>query len=90
MENRELVDTSSPLGRSKRHIEIVLPTGASYRAGDYLSVLPENPARQYRPGTTPLWTCLRRSGDSPLSSRHTNVFSDWTAGYGRGIADQLR
>jgi cytochrome P450 / NADPH-cytochrome P450 reductase len=43
VENRELVDTSSPLGRSKRHIEIVLPTGASYRAGDYLSVLPENP-----------------------------------------------
>jgi cytochrome P450/NADPH-cytochrome P450 reductase len=44
VENRELVDMSSPLGRSKRHIEIALPAGMSYRAGDYLSVLPVNPA----------------------------------------------
>jgi cytochrome P450/NADPH-cytochrome P450 reductase len=43
IENRELVDTSSPFGRSKRHIEIALPAGMTYRAGDYLSVLPENP-----------------------------------------------
>jgi cytochrome P450/NADPH-cytochrome P450 reductase len=43
VENRELVDTSSPLGRSKRHIEIALPEGMTYRAGDYLSVLPLNP-----------------------------------------------
>ena len=41
--NEELVDMSSPLGRSKRHIEIELPAGMSYRAGDYLSVLPRNP-----------------------------------------------
>jgi cytochrome P450/NADPH-cytochrome P450 reductase len=43
VENRELVDLSSPLGRSKRHIEIALPAGMTYRAGDYLSVLPLNP-----------------------------------------------
>ena len=43
VENRELVDMSSPLGRSKRHIEIALPAGMTYRAGDYLSVLPINP-----------------------------------------------
>lgn len=43
VENRELVDMSSPFGRSKRHIEIALPEGADYRAGDYLSILPENP-----------------------------------------------
>ncbi len=43
VENRELVDMSSPFARSKRHIEIALPDGADYRAGDYLSVLPENP-----------------------------------------------
>jgi len=43
VENRELVDMKSPLGRSKRHIDIALPTGMSYRAGDYLSVLPHNP-----------------------------------------------
>jgi cytochrome P450/NADPH-cytochrome P450 reductase len=44
VENRELADLSSPMGRSKRHIEIALPAGMTYRAGDYLSVLPINPA----------------------------------------------
>ena len=43
VENRELVDMRSPLGRSKRHIDIALPDGVSYRAGDYLAVLPHNP-----------------------------------------------
>ena len=43
VENRELVDMTSPLGRSKRHIDIQLPEGMSYRAGDYLAVLPHNP-----------------------------------------------
>ncbi|OYU44996.1 MAG: hypothetical protein CFE44_09860 [Burkholderiales bacterium PBB4] len=42
IENRELVDMGSPLARSKRHIEIALPAGMSYRAGDYLAVLPRN------------------------------------------------
>lgn len=41
-ENRELVDLSSPFGRSKRHIEFALPEGTSYAAGDYLAVLPQN------------------------------------------------
>ncbi len=43
VDNRELVDMSSPLGRSKRHIEIALPDAMSYRAGDYLAVLAHNP-----------------------------------------------
>jgi cytochrome P450/NADPH-cytochrome P450 reductase len=43
VENRELVDMASPLARSKRHIDIALPEGMSYRAGDYLAVLPHNP-----------------------------------------------
>ncbi|MGE4191678.1 MAG: cytochrome P450 [Thermoanaerobaculia bacterium] len=43
VENRELVDLGSPIGRSKRHIEIALPEGMTYRAGDYQSVLPINP-----------------------------------------------
>ena len=43
VENRELVDMASPLGRSKRHIDIALPEGMTYRAGDYLAVLPHNP-----------------------------------------------
>jgi len=42
-ENRELVNMSSEFARSKRHIEIELPEGMSYRAGDYLAVLPHNP-----------------------------------------------
>lgn len=41
--NRELVDMTSPLGRSKRHFEFELPEGMTYRAGDYLAVLPRNP-----------------------------------------------
>ncbi|WP_069805850.1 MULTISPECIES: cytochrome P450 [Thermogemmatispora] len=41
--NRELVNLASPLGRSKREVEIALPEGMSYRAGDYLAVLPTNP-----------------------------------------------
>ena len=43
VENRELVDMSHKLGRSKRHIDITLPAGMTYRAGDYLAVLPTNP-----------------------------------------------
>jgi cytochrome P450/NADPH-cytochrome P450 reductase len=43
VENRELVDITSPLARSKRYFEIALPEGMTYRAGDYLAVLPDNP-----------------------------------------------
>jgi cytochrome P450/NADPH-cytochrome P450 reductase len=42
--NRELVDLSKPNARSKRHVEIALPEGMSYRTGDYLAVLPLNPS----------------------------------------------
>ncbi|GAA5134781.1 bifunctional cytochrome P450/NADPH--P450 reductase [Pseudonocardia adelaidensis] len=42
--NRELTSPDAPPGRSKRHLEIALPEGMSYRAGDYLAVLPLNPA----------------------------------------------
>ena len=42
--NRELVDMSVPDARSKRHLEIALPAGMTYRTGDYLAVLPLNPA----------------------------------------------
>jgi cytochrome P450/NADPH-cytochrome P450 reductase len=43
VENRELVNMTSPLARSKRHLEIALPDGMTYRAGDYLAILPRNP-----------------------------------------------
>jgi cytochrome P450/NADPH-cytochrome P450 reductase len=42
--NRELVNMSAPKARSKRHLEIALPAGTRYTAGDYLAVLPLNPA----------------------------------------------
>ncbi|MCB5292433.1 bifunctional cytochrome P450/NADPH--P450 reductase [Arthrobacter sp. SO3] len=42
--NRELVDLATPGARSKRHVEIALPEGMSYRTGDYLAVLPLNPS----------------------------------------------
>lgn len=44
--NRELVRFDAAPGtgsaRSKRHLEIALPPGMSYRSGDYLAVLPRN------------------------------------------------
>jgi cytochrome P450/NADPH-cytochrome P450 reductase len=43
LENRELVDLSRGLAPSKRHIEIALPPGMTYRTGDYLAVLARNP-----------------------------------------------
>ncbi|WNG26573.1 cytochrome P450 [Cystobacter fuscus] len=43
VDNRELVDMTSPFGRSKRHLVFKLPQGVTYAAGDYLAVLPENP-----------------------------------------------
>jgi cytochrome P450/NADPH-cytochrome P450 reductase len=41
VENRELLNASE---RSTRHIEIALPEGRTYRAGDHLAVAPRNDA----------------------------------------------
>ena len=41
--NRELQNAGSS-GRSTRHIEVLLPDGVGYRAGDHLSIVPENGA----------------------------------------------
>lgn len=35
--------TTGNVGEEKRHLEIQLPTGWTYAAGDYLAVLPHNP-----------------------------------------------
>jgi cytochrome P450 / NADPH-cytochrome P450 reductase len=43
LDNSELVATDRPFGRSKRHLRIALPPGATYRTGDHLLVLPDNP-----------------------------------------------
>jgi cytochrome P450/NADPH-cytochrome P450 reductase len=44
LENRELIRQDGPggAGRSVRHLEIALPAGITYRAGDHLGVLPRN------------------------------------------------
>ncbi|CAF3144371.1 unnamed protein product [Rotaria socialis] len=43
-ENQVLTEASE-LGPTKRHIEIELPKGQTYRVGDYLAVLPRNPTQ---------------------------------------------
>lgn len=35
--------TTGDIGEEKRHLEIQLPTGWTYAAGDYLAILPHNP-----------------------------------------------
>ncbi|THU98682.1 cytochrome P450 [Dendrothele bispora CBS 962.96] len=45
VENRILTKPGHPV---KRHIEFELPEGLTYRAGDYLSILPQNPVRDVR------------------------------------------
>ncbi len=42
VENRELQNLAGPSPRSTRHIELVLPEGVSYRAGDHLGVISQN------------------------------------------------
>ncbi len=42
--NRELVSQAGEAARSTRHLDIGLPAGMGYRAGDYLAVLPRNEA----------------------------------------------
>jgi cytochrome P450/NADPH-cytochrome P450 reductase len=39
-DNRELLGADA--GRSTRHLEVVLPSGVKYKAGDHLGVLPRN------------------------------------------------
>jgi cytochrome P450/NADPH-cytochrome P450 reductase len=34
---------SNDIGRERRHVEIMLSQGQTYRTGDYLAVLPTNP-----------------------------------------------
>ncbi|KAF5387254.1 hypothetical protein D9757_006892 [Collybiopsis confluens] len=42
IENRVLTRPGHPV---KRHIEFELPEGSTYRSGDYLTILPQNPSR---------------------------------------------
>ncbi|MFI9275874.1 bifunctional cytochrome P450/NADPH--P450 reductase [Kitasatospora sp. NPDC052896] len=51
--NRELQRHNGEPGRSTRHVEIALPAGATYQAGDHLGVLPRN-------GAEVIWRVLQR------------------------------
>ncbi|TAJ42690.1 MAG: cytochrome P450 [Reyranella sp.] len=55
--NRELQNADSS-GRSTRHIEVLLPDGVSYRAGDHLSIVPQN-------GAALVERAIRRYGFAP-------------------------
>jgi len=43
VQRNEILVNASSLGPEKRHLEIKLPEGQTYRTGDYLAVLPTNP-----------------------------------------------
>ena len=55
--NRELQNAATS-GRSTRHIEVLLPDGVSYRAGDHLSIVPQN-------GAALVERAIRRFGFAP-------------------------
>ncbi len=55
--NRELQNPAMS-GRSTRHIEVLLPDGVSYRAGDHLSIVPQN-------GAALVERAVRRFGFAP-------------------------
>ena len=55
--NRELQNADKS-GRSTRHIEVLLPDGVSYRAGDHLSIVPQN-------GAALVERAVRRFGFAP-------------------------
>ena len=55
--NRELQNPETS-GRSTRHIEVMLPDGVSYRAGDHLSIVPQN-------GAALIARAMRRFGFAP-------------------------
>ena len=46
--NVELTANGAPGVRSTRHVEVALPAGLTYRAGDHLGVLPRNSLAQIR------------------------------------------
>ncbi|PVZ11157.1 bifunctional cytochrome P450/NADPH--P450 reductase [Actinomycetospora cinnamomea] len=74
LDNRELVVDTGADGRSVRHLEIALPAGTTYRAGDHLGVLPRNTTDQ-------IWRVMARFGldagqyltISPRSGTHTHL-----------------
>lgn len=55
--NRELQNADKS-GRSTRHVEVLLPDGVGYRAGDHLSIVPQN-------GAALVERALRRFGFAP-------------------------
>ncbi|KZV98413.1 cytochrome P450 [Exidia glandulosa HHB12029] len=75
LENRLL---TGPGAIPKHHIEIKLPEGVSYRAGDYLAILPTNPVESVR-------RALKRLGLSPEQQVTINSASPTTLPTGRPV-----
>jgi cytochrome P450/NADPH-cytochrome P450 reductase len=89
VENRELVDATALAegrARSKRHLQIALPAGMTYRSGDYLAVLPRNPPRNVQ-------RALRRFGladDTQIViHRRSDATSSLPTGYPLAAFDLL-
>ncbi|KAF9872273.1 bifunctional P-450/NADPH-P450 reductase [Colletotrichum karsti] len=70
-DERILTSSSSDEGSQKKHMDVQLPPGVSYRAGDYLAVLPLNPRpsveRVFRRFRLAWDACLTISGDKRTS-----------------------
>ena len=88
IENRELVDMAASGARSKRHIEFRLPEGMTYRTGDYLVVLPRNPAgsvfrvlRRFGLSADTLMVLSREGGSTSLPTDRPTVCGDLLAHY---------
>ncbi|KAH9922456.1 cytochrome P450 [Fomitopsis serialis] len=84
VENTLLTPPEAP---AKRHIEFQLPEGTSYRAGDYLAILPSNPQRDVhrvvaRFGLSPEQEIvLSSSGPTPLPVDRPVTIQTLLSGY---------
>ncbi|MCU1679820.1 MAG: hypothetical protein JWQ81_559 [Amycolatopsis sp.] len=61
IESRQLVDLEHPLGRPKQFLKLRVPEGVTYRTGDHVAVLPENPADLVRRAATRFQLDLTRT-----------------------------
>ncbi|KAJ1303507.1 hypothetical protein OPQ81_011693 [Rhizoctonia solani] len=75
-ENRVLTAPDAP---AKHHIEIQLPKDMTYRAGDYLSILPSNPPEYVR-------RCLSRFNLSPEQQVVLDILGPTTLPAGKAIS----
>lgn len=86
LENRALVESTNDLA-TVRHIEIQLPKGQTYRAGDYLAILPTNPMETVSRVlkrfnlTTDTYVRITSNTDTFLPTNHPVSAFDVLSGY---------